>query len=265
MNLKMGVTFSGPYLIFLHSFVLVFKNIRFQSFFLSETGIESRPNERSQIVGEDGSLNSFCFLQDTFSMAVSFLSGKVVYISPQGSSLLRCKPERLQGTMFSDLLAPQDVSTFYSSTAPCRLPPWASCIGSGEHTLTESESRFSYVSLCFLCWLTPVSSSVSSSWLHPGEVHVLSAQCWPAAGRRDALLPISPHALPAHHQRLGCCWATALLPADRREGPLWIWRYLIRSPVVWNKQVFVYIWVKMTPSSIWHWESHKLKRCNIAF
>lgn len=65
-------------------------------------------------------------------MAVSFLSGKVVYVSPQGSSLLRCKPEFLQGTVFSELLAPQDVSTFYSGTAPCRLPPWASCIGSGE-------------------------------------------------------------------------------------------------------------------------------------
>lgn len=65
-------------------------------------------------------------------MAVSFLSGKVVYVSPQGSSLLRCKTGCLQGTMFSELLAPQDVSTFYSGTAPCRLPPWASCIGSGD-------------------------------------------------------------------------------------------------------------------------------------
>uniref|UniRef100_A0A8C5B418 PAS domain-containing protein n=1 Tax=Gadus morhua TaxID=8049 RepID=A0A8C5B418_GADMO len=67
---------------------------------------------------------------DTFSMAVSFLSGKVVYVSPQGASLLRCTPEDLQGTVFSELLAPQDVSTFYSHTAPCRLPPWASCTGS---------------------------------------------------------------------------------------------------------------------------------------
>lgn len=75
---------------------------------------------------------SVCSPQDTFSIAVSFLSGKVVYVSPQGSSLLRCKPECLQGTVFSELLAPQDVSTFYSGTAPCRLPPWASCIGSGE-------------------------------------------------------------------------------------------------------------------------------------
>lgn len=73
----------------------------------------------------------FSLVQDTFSMAVSFLSGKVVYISPQGSSLLRSKPEKLHGVLFSELLAPQDVSTFYSNTAPCRLPPWASCIGSG--------------------------------------------------------------------------------------------------------------------------------------
>ncbi|XP_056156687.1 period circadian protein homolog 1b isoform X2 [Lampris incognitus] len=85
---------------------------------------------------------------DTFSMAVSFLSGKVVYISPQGSSLLRCKPERLQGTIFSELLAPQDVSTFYSSTAPCRLPPWATCNGSVSPSLdcTQEKSMFCRIS-----------------------------------------------------------------------------------------------------------------------
>uniref|UniRef100_A0A1A8N6V5 Period homolog 3 n=1 Tax=Nothobranchius pienaari TaxID=704102 RepID=A0A1A8N6V5_9TELE len=81
---------------------------------------------------------------DTFSMAVSFLSGKVVYVSPQGSSLLRCKPECLQGAAFSELLAPQDVSTFYSGTAPCRLPSWASCIGSASPPVdcTQEKSMF---------------------------------------------------------------------------------------------------------------------------
>ncbi|KAI4881130.1 hypothetical protein NFI96_017873 [Prochilodus magdalenae] len=85
---------------------------------------------------------------DTFSMAVSFLSGKVVYISPQGSSLLRSKPEKLQGTLFSELLAPQDVSTFYSSTAPCRLPAWASCIGSASPQVdcTQEKSMFCRIS-----------------------------------------------------------------------------------------------------------------------
>uniref|UniRef100_A0A671QBU0 Period circadian protein homolog 1-like n=1 Tax=Sinocyclocheilus anshuiensis TaxID=1608454 RepID=A0A671QBU0_9TELE len=66
---------------------------------------------------------------DTFSVAVSFLSGKVVYISSQAAPLLRCKPKRLQGAVFLELLAPQDISTFYSSTAPCHLPPWSSCAG----------------------------------------------------------------------------------------------------------------------------------------
>uniref|UniRef100_UPI0037E91DD9 period circadian protein homolog 1b n=1 Tax=Semicossyphus pulcher TaxID=241346 RepID=UPI0037E91DD9 len=85
---------------------------------------------------------------DTFSMAVSFLSGKVVYVSPQGSSVLRCKPEFLQGTVFSELLAPQDVSTFYSGTAPCRLPPWASCIGSASSPVdcTQEKSMFCRIS-----------------------------------------------------------------------------------------------------------------------
>ncbi|XP_012708954.2 period circadian protein homolog 1b isoform X1 [Fundulus heteroclitus] len=85
---------------------------------------------------------------DTFSMAVSFLTGTVVYVSPQCSSLLRCAPECLQGTVFSELLAPQDVSTFYSGTAPCRLPPWASCIGSASPPVdcNQEKSMFCRIS-----------------------------------------------------------------------------------------------------------------------
>ncbi|XP_016142711.1 period circadian protein homolog 1-like isoform X2 [Sinocyclocheilus grahami] len=85
---------------------------------------------------------------DTFSMAVSFLSGKVVYISPQGSSLLCSKPEKLHGVLFSELLAPQDVSTFYSNTAPSKLPPWASCIGSVSPPVdcTQEKSMFCRIS-----------------------------------------------------------------------------------------------------------------------
>uniref|UniRef100_A0A673ZVM6 Period circadian clock 1a n=1 Tax=Salmo trutta TaxID=8032 RepID=A0A673ZVM6_SALTR len=85
---------------------------------------------------------------DTFSVGVSFLSGKVVYISPQASPMLCTKPERLQGALFSELLAPQDVSTFYSSTAPCRLPPWASCTGSMTSPVdcTQEKSMFCRIS-----------------------------------------------------------------------------------------------------------------------
>lgn len=83
---------------------------------------------------------------DTFSVAVSFLSGKVVYISPQAASLLHCKAERLQGALFSELLAPQDVSTFYSSTAPCRLPPWALCAGNTSQVDCAEKSMFCRIS-----------------------------------------------------------------------------------------------------------------------
>ncbi|XP_064209119.1 period circadian protein homolog 1a isoform X1 [Anguilla rostrata] len=85
---------------------------------------------------------------DTFSVAISFVSGKVVYISPQASSLLRCKPERLQGALFSELLAPQDVSTFYSSTAPSRLPLWAACSGSvtSPRDCAQEKSMFCRIS-----------------------------------------------------------------------------------------------------------------------
>ncbi|KAG5853348.1 hypothetical protein ANANG_G00072240 [Anguilla anguilla] len=85
---------------------------------------------------------------DTFSMAVSFLSGKVVYISPHGSSLLRGKLELLQGALFSELLAPQDVSTFYSGTAPCRLPHWPTCMGSAASPMdcAEEKSMFCRIS-----------------------------------------------------------------------------------------------------------------------
>ncbi|XP_039531962.1 period circadian protein homolog 1a isoform X2 [Pimephales promelas] len=84
---------------------------------------------------------------DTFSVAVSFLSGKVVYITSQAASLLRCKPERLQGALFSELLAPQDVSTFYSNTAPSRLPAWSSCAGTTSQVdCAEEKSMFCRIS-----------------------------------------------------------------------------------------------------------------------
>ncbi|XP_066578549.1 period circadian protein homolog 1b isoform X2 [Amia ocellicauda] len=78
---------------------------------------------------------------DTFSVAVSFLSGKVVYASPQAAYVLRCKADRLQGALFSRLLAPQDVSMFYSSTVPCRLPVWSACTGKAASPLDCAQEK----------------------------------------------------------------------------------------------------------------------------
>uniref|UniRef100_A0A4X2L889 Period circadian regulator 1 n=1 Tax=Vombatus ursinus TaxID=29139 RepID=A0A4X2L889_VOMUR len=82
--------------------------------------------------------------QDTFSVAVSFLTGRIVYISDQAAVLLRCKREVFRDARFSELLAPQDVGVFYGSTAPSRLPTWGSraSTGSGPMDFTQEKSVF---------------------------------------------------------------------------------------------------------------------------
>ncbi|XP_034502847.1 period circadian protein homolog 1 isoform X1 [Ailuropoda melanoleuca] len=82
--------------------------------------------------------------QDTFSVAVSFLTGRIVYISEQAGVLLRCKRDVFRGARFSELLAPQDVGVFYGSTAPSRLPTWGAgtSAGSGVKDFTQEKSIF---------------------------------------------------------------------------------------------------------------------------
>ncbi|XP_049622141.1 period circadian protein homolog 1 [Suncus etruscus] len=82
--------------------------------------------------------------QDTFSVAVSFLTGRIVYISEQAGVLLRCKRDVFRGACFSEFLAPQDVGIFYSSTAPSRLPTWGAgaSAGSGVKDFTQEKSVF---------------------------------------------------------------------------------------------------------------------------
>ncbi|XP_058876761.1 period circadian protein homolog 1-like isoform X2 [Acipenser ruthenus] len=95
-------------------------------------------------------ITSACSLKntDTFSVVVSYLTGQIVYTSHQASYVLRCKPEALKGARFSELLAPQDVSVFYSSTAPCRLPSWSACMGAAVAPLdcAQEKSMFCRIS-----------------------------------------------------------------------------------------------------------------------
>ncbi|KAM4036246.1 LOW QUALITY PROTEIN: period circadian protein homolog 1 [Anomaloglossus baeobatrachus] len=85
---------------------------------------------------------------DTFSVAVSFISGRIVYISDQASLILHCKRDVFKGAIFAEFLAPQDVSVFYGSTAPYHLPSWSSCT-SGESAsmdYTQEKSVFCRIS-----------------------------------------------------------------------------------------------------------------------
>ncbi|XP_060635928.2 period circadian protein homolog 1 isoform X1 [Anolis sagrei] len=81
---------------------------------------------------------------DTFSVAVSFITGKIVYISDQAGFILRCKKDVFKGAKFAEFLAPQDVSIFYGSTAPYHLPSWSACTSStaGVMDYTQEKSVF---------------------------------------------------------------------------------------------------------------------------
>ncbi|KAM9317040.1 period circadian protein homolog 2 [Gastrophryne carolinensis] len=78
---------------------------------------------------------------DVFAVAVSLLTGKILYISDQASALLRCSTNLFSDVRFVELLAPQDVSIFYSSTNPYRLPSWSICSGADSAYLDSLEDK----------------------------------------------------------------------------------------------------------------------------
>ncbi|XP_055739111.1 period circadian protein homolog 2-like isoform X2 [Salvelinus fontinalis] len=66
---------------------------------------------------------------DNFAVAISLITGKIVYISDQAASILNCKRGIFKDAKFVEFLTPQDVSVFYSFTTPYRLPSWSMCTG----------------------------------------------------------------------------------------------------------------------------------------
>ncbi|XP_072587297.1 period circadian protein homolog 3 isoform X9 [Vulpes vulpes] len=62
--------------------------------------------------------------KDTFVAVFSFLSGRLVHVSEQATSILNCKKDFLESSHFMELLAPQDVRVFCVHTAHTQLPLW---------------------------------------------------------------------------------------------------------------------------------------------
>uniref|UniRef100_A0A8C9QMA6 Period circadian protein homolog 2 n=1 Tax=Spermophilus dauricus TaxID=99837 RepID=A0A8C9QMA6_SPEDA len=78
---------------------------------------------------------------DMFAVAVSLVTGKILYISDQVMSIFRCKREAFGDAKFVEFLAPQDVSVFHSCTTPCKLPPWSVCGGVDSFTQECMEEK----------------------------------------------------------------------------------------------------------------------------
>lgn len=69
---------------------------------------------------------------DMFAVAVSLVSGKILYISNQVAPIFHCKKDAFSDAKFVEFLAPHDVSVFHSYTTPYKLPPWSVSSGLGE-------------------------------------------------------------------------------------------------------------------------------------
>uniref|UniRef100_A0A673H7T5 Period circadian protein homolog 2 n=1 Tax=Sinocyclocheilus rhinocerous TaxID=307959 RepID=A0A673H7T5_9TELE len=85
---------------------------------------------------------------DIFAVAVSLITGKIVYISDQAASILNCKRDVFKNAKFVEFLTPQDVSVFYSFTTPYRLPSWSMCTGaeSSPSDCVQEKSFFCRIS-----------------------------------------------------------------------------------------------------------------------
>ncbi|KAK9520502.1 hypothetical protein VZT92_020384 [Zoarces viviparus] len=83
---------------------------------------------------------------DIFAVAVSLVTGKIVYISDQAASTLNCKLEVFNNAKFVEFLRPQDVSVFYSFTTPYRLPSWSTGADSSPTECMQDKSFFCRIS-----------------------------------------------------------------------------------------------------------------------
>ncbi|XP_064861876.1 period circadian protein homolog 2-like isoform X3 [Oncorhynchus nerka] len=85
---------------------------------------------------------------DNFAVAISLITGKIVYISDQAASILNCKRGVFKDARFVEFLTPQDVSVFYSFTTPYRLPSWSMCPGaeSSSSDCMQEKSFFCRIS-----------------------------------------------------------------------------------------------------------------------
>ncbi|XP_070801420.1 period circadian protein homolog 2 [Pituophis catenifer annectens] len=98
---------------------------------------------------------------DMFAVAVSLATGKILYISDQAACILHCKKDLFKNAKFVEFLAPQDVSVFYSSTIPYRLPSWSICNG------VESATQEFMKEKSFFCRFSTGKVNINETCYHP--------------------------------------------------------------------------------------------------
>ncbi|XP_072330680.1 period circadian protein homolog 2 isoform X2 [Scyliorhinus torazame] len=102
-------------------------NEEYYKFLMNDDSEPSNLSMNSFTVDEVENITSEYTLKnaDIFAVTVSLITGHIVYISDQASSILNCNKDVFKNVKFTELLAPQDVGVFYSFTKPSQLPPWS--------------------------------------------------------------------------------------------------------------------------------------------
>ncbi|XP_030311895.1 period circadian protein homolog 2 isoform X1 [Calypte anna] len=127
---------------------------------------ESQPaglNVSSYTVEEVETITSEYIMKnaDTFAVAVSLITGKILYISDQAASILHCKRGSFKNAKFVEFLAPQDVSVFYTSTSPYRLPSW------NIYNRAESSTQDCMEEKSFFCRISSGKERETEICYHP--------------------------------------------------------------------------------------------------
>ncbi|KAM9322876.1 period circadian protein homolog 2 [Pholidichthys leucotaenia] len=120
-------------------------NEEYYQLLMINDGQPSGPDVSSYTIEELDSITSEYTLKnnDIFAVAVSLITGRIVYISDQAASILNCKRDAFKNSKFVEFLTPQDVCVFYSFTTPYRLPSWSMCTGA-ESSLPDCVQEKSF-------------------------------------------------------------------------------------------------------------------------
>uniref|UniRef100_H0WTT0 Period circadian protein homolog 2 n=1 Tax=Otolemur garnettii TaxID=30611 RepID=H0WTT0_OTOGA len=113
---------------------------------------------------------------DMFAVAVSLVTGKILYISDQVASIFHCKRDAFSDAKFVEFLAPHDVSVFHSFTTPCKLPSWSVCGRADSFTQECMEEK------SFFCRVSVGKNHENEIRYHPFRMTPYLAKVWDQQG-----------------------------------------------------------------------------------
>uniref|UniRef100_A0A8C8YNP9 Period circadian protein homolog 2 n=1 Tax=Prolemur simus TaxID=1328070 RepID=A0A8C8YNP9_PROSS len=158
-------------------------NEEYYQLLMSSEGHPCGPDVPSYTVEEMESVTSEYIGKnvDMFAVAVSLVTGKILYVSDQVTSIFHCKRDTFGDAKFVEFLAPHDVSVFHSFTTPCKLPSWGMC-GRADSFAQECMEEKS-----FFCRVSVGKNHENEIRYHPFRMTPYLAKVWDQQGAESQL------------------------------------------------------------------------------